>query len=113
MATKEGIIKKTILSFLYTRRNVSTFPVSTTGVFDPVSKRFRKAVNRVGTPDILCCVGGKFLALEVKSEIGKLSESQRDIIKEIERCGGIARVVRSVEEVREILSEIERSLKEL
>jgi hypothetical protein len=113
MATPESIIKKSILHFLYTKKNVSVFPVATTGMFDPTSRRFRKTTGRIGTPDILCCIGGKFLALEVKSETGKLSESQRSVLKDIERCGGVAKVVRSIDEVRTILLDIERSLVEL
>ncbi len=46
-----------------------------------------------GTPDILACVNGHFLAIEVKAPEGKPSELQLVKIKEIRKAGGFAYVV--------------------
>lgn len=51
--------------------------------------------------DILGIVhGGKFLAVEVKSATGRISEAQREFLARVSVLGGVALVVRSVEELR-------------
>ena len=44
--------------------------------------------SKVGTPDILACVNGKFVAVEVKGEKGKPSELQLYHIEQIQKAGG-------------------------
>lgn len=58
-----------------------------------------------GIPDIICCYTGKFLAFEVKTEQGKVSEIQKAIIAKINKADGVARIVRNVEEVKAVISE--------
>jgi Holliday junction resolvase len=45
-----------------------------------------------GTPDILSCVKGYFLAIEVKAQTGKPSELQLAKINDIRKAGGFAYV---------------------
>lgn len=45
-----------------------------------------------GTPDILACVNGYFLAIEVKADNGKISKLQLVKISEIRKAGGFAYV---------------------
>ncbi|MGM0238484.1 VRR-NUC domain-containing protein [Enterococcus sp. AZ103] len=57
-----------------------------------------------GTPDILACVNGRFVAIEVKRPNGGvLSELQKSKLKKIENSGGVSIVARSVEDVSEVL----------
>jgi Holliday junction resolvase len=58
-----------------------------------------------GIPDIIDCVNGRFVALEVKTPSGKATKLQEATIKKILKAGGVAAVVRSVDEVRAILKE--------
>jgi len=58
-----------------------------------------------GIPDIIACVNGRFVALEVKTQSGKATKLQEATIKKILNAGGVAAVVRSVDEVRVILKE--------
>lgn len=46
-----------------------------------------------GTPDILACVNGYFVGIEVKAENGKPSALQLSKIKQIREAGGFAYVV--------------------
>lgn len=46
-----------------------------------------------GTPDILACVNGYFLAIEVKAENGHPSELQRVKVNAIRKAGGFAYIV--------------------
>ena len=49
--------------------------------------------SRVGTPDILACVNGHSVAVEVKAENGKPSELQLYHIAQIKKAGGYACVL--------------------
>ncbi len=62
-------------------------------------------LQRTGIPDIICCYKGKFFAFEAKRADGKgrVDPLQRVTIADIQRAGGIALVVESVEEVKKVL----------
>ena len=47
-----------------------------------------------GVPDFLCCVNGKFLAIEAKAGKGQTTALQKKHIADIESAGGDAWVVR-------------------
>lgn len=49
--------------------------------------------TRSGVPDILCCLNGMFLAIEVKASNGRPSELQLDTINEIRKADGVAIVL--------------------
>ena len=60
--------------------------------------------NKVGCPDIIALSPkGTFVALEVKSRSGKLTELQKHNIKAINQNGGIAAKVSSVDDVGRIV----------
>jgi len=59
-----------------------------------------------GLPDIICCIGGRFLGLEVKTPSGKLTKLQEITITKIKAAKGEAHKVTSVEEVKEILKNL-------
>lgn len=49
--------------------------------------------TRAGVPDLIACVDGWFVGIEVKSDVGKPSEIQKVNIEEIHQCKGFAVVV--------------------
>lgn len=55
-------------------------------------------VSQVGTPDLLVCWQGRFIALEVKQPKNYATKMQHSQIARIEAAGGLALVVRSVAE---------------
>ena len=55
--------------------------------------------SHAGTPDILACVKGRFIAIEVKRPKGVISELQKANIELIKRAGGVAFIAYSVEDV--------------
>jgi hypothetical protein len=56
--------------------------------------------GKKGSADILGCLpGGRFLAIEVKAQHGRLSPEQRDFLEKIRGLGGIAVVARSFREL--------------
>lgn len=56
-----------------------------------------------GIPDIIACVDGRFYAFEVKTETGKPTKLQEAAIRKILKAGGVAVIVRSVDEVRAVM----------
>ena len=56
-------------------------------------KTWSNGIQRSGVPDILVCINGKFLGVEVKAENGKPSELQLYNIEQIRKAGGIAIVL--------------------
>lgn len=56
----------------------------------------------VGSSDLvgLLSPSGRFVALEVKTEVGRLTKEQRVFLAHVRSMGGFAAVVRSVEEAR-------------
>jgi len=63
------------------------------------------STNKRGTPDILACVSGRFVAIEVKAE-GKLatvSKLQQYQIDRINSSGGLAIAVDNLDDVKKFL----------
>lgn len=74
-------------------------------------KVFGNGFQKAGVPDIVGVLNGRFMAIEVKSEIGKPSPLQLKIIELINDAGGYATVTKPsgydklVHELEVILSE--------
>lgn len=49
--------------------------------------------TKTGIPDLLCCVNGYFVAIEVKAQNGTPSELQEHTVNEIRTAGGFAVIV--------------------
>lgn len=56
-------------------------------------KTFSSGVQRAGIPDLLCCVNGYFVAIEVKAENGRPTPLQMWNIDKIREAGGVAMVL--------------------
>jgi Holliday junction resolvase len=63
-----------------------------------------------GIPDIIGIWNGRMLAIEVKTEKGKLSDKQEAKIREINQAGGLAFVARSIDDVIDALDAHDRFL---
>jgi Holliday junction resolvase len=57
-------------------------------------KYFANRMTKVGIPDLLTCVNGYFLAIEVKAENGRPSDLQIYNIEKIRKSGGFAVIVK-------------------
>lgn len=67
--------------------------------------------SKSGIPDIIACVNGHFVALEVKAENGKASDLQKRNVRLINECNGKAYIVypKDFEKLKESLIELCRS----
>lgn len=105
---KEKDIENQILAWLWSKR-IFAWKNQSVGVFDPIRKIYRKSNNKFhlnGVSDILGVYNGKFLAIEVKSNSGKLTENQKEFLERIKSYGGIGIVARSIEDVEKVFSVI-------
>ena len=73
-------------------------------------KYFANRNTKAGIPDILACVNGKFVAIEVKASNGKPSDLQLHHCEQIRKSGGIAII--SYPSQFELLKELIRQVKE-
>lgn len=64
--------------------------------------------QEAGIPDLLVCYRGRFIGLEVKLLGNAPSPLQEKVLREIKASGGIAAVVTSVEQVRNLLAKLEK-----
>ena len=58
-----------------------------------VIKYFANRMTKSGVPDLLACINGMFVAIEVKAQNGKASELQIYNVEQIRKAGGIAIVL--------------------
>lgn len=70
----------------------------------------RIGYGRNGVPDILCCVKGAFIALEVKAGKNVPTPWQRRELAAIVKAGGKAAVVRSLQEVKDLVGHRDQDL---
>ena len=83
------------------RFNSIGIPLGDTGKFRPIRMK--------GISDLICCVRGKFLAIEVKREKGgKLSEYQKAFLQTVKEVGGYAIVANNLDTVIETVNLIRK-----
>lgn len=75
-------------------------------------KYFANGFTKSGIPDLLCCVNGHFLAIEVKAENGKPSKLQLHHIEKIKESGGRAVIVKpsQFDELKELIEELKNEI---
>lgn len=68
------------------------------------------AYTQSGIPDLIYCINGRFVAIEVKKENGKPSELQKRKIKRIIQDGGVAVIVKpsQFEDLKKLLMAVEK-----
>lgn len=63
-----------------------------------------------GIPDIIICYKGRFIGMECKLPGGRLTELQKRALDKINRAGGIAQRVESVDDARAIIRQVDKEL---
>jgi hypothetical protein len=99
--TPEGRIKADILRYLERRGFLAWNNPS--GAVRIAPDRWVQ-FGRKGSADILGCLpDGKFLAIEVKAQRGRLSQEQQEFLEKVRGYGGVALVARGWRELDEAL----------
>jgi hypothetical protein len=82
-----------------------------TGVAEHRGARVRYGLA-VGSADLIGCLDGRFVALEIKTAVGRASPEQHLWLSLVRRNGGFAAVVRSVEEAHDAIARARMGAKE-
>ncbi len=89
---KESDIVRAILRYLKTVQNCFFW------------KEHGGMYGTAGIPDVIACIDGGFYGFEVKTDEGTPTKLQLATIRKINAAGGIALVVRSVEDVKAVIA---------
>ena len=90
----EKTIQSKILRWLRTQPDLVAFKVA------------QGAYSERGVSDIICCVRGRFVALEVKTQTGKLTKHQERFLERVNNANGVGVVVRSLDDAKKIIEEV-------
>ena len=90
----EAFFQACVLEYFRTRKDIY---VIDTSILPRLTKGF------VGQPDLIVCKEGKFIAIELKSAHGKLTQPQGYRMQHIRDAGGIAVVCYTMQDVIEAL----------
>ncbi len=93
-------IQKEIMEYLSTLDGLF-WRNNTTGMFDPITKRYRANSSINGVSDILGIYRGIFVAIEVKTTKGRLSANQQEFLNQVALNRGLSFVARSVDDVKD------------
>ena len=104
-APSEKAIHKAVLQYLRTCSPVPVFVTTVEQGAPTQRERNRNAGMGVvaGFPDIMFFCDARAFAFEVKKEGGRTSKKQTEVQRQIRAAGSFAGVVRSVEDVCEVL----------
>ena len=108
---KESEIQKECLQMLQILENQNQLYFIRCNVFSGKIKRangtdgFIKQA-KAGAPDIIICVDGLFVGLEIKTKIGKQSDLQKAAQIKIEKAGGKYFIIRSVRDMIYVLQNL-------
>jgi hypothetical protein len=107
MSKSESTIRNEIMLALGARRNilVHRINVGKARAFDDPS-RVVDFGPPPGTADIICCIDGKFVAIEVKTTIGRQRPEQKNYEAAVGNRNGIYILARSVEDVVNALTNL-------
>lgn len=68
--------------------------------------------GKPGDPDMIVCYKGRFIGMEGKTPVGRLSPIQEHRGRQIEAAGGIFAVVRSVDDAMRVLDAVDVEVEE-
>ena len=98
-------ITAAIIRVVNMRPRCVAYRVNNVGVWDAAKGVHRGGNTEKGLPDIWCCIGGRFVVIEVKAGKDRQSVFQAHRQSEIERAGGMYLLIRSKDEFLKWFSE--------
>lgn len=91
-------ITRNILRVINVQFGCVAYRINNVGVWDEAKQIHRAGNTEKGLPDIIACIRGEFVSIEVKAGKDKMSEHQEMRRQEIERAKGMYFVARSTDE---------------
>jgi len=80
--------------------------INTVGIWDASKGVHRKSNGGKGTEDVICCIRGRYVGIEVKAGKDRQSEDQKRRQFEVERAGGIYFIARSTDHFLDFFTRI-------
>lgn len=102
MKSTEKQTQKAILDYLSLRKDLM-FWRQNTGAIKTERGGFYRFTSMNGMPDIFVLSNAQIYALEVKDIKGKQNENQKTFQKLFEAHGGVYKVVRSLDDIKNII----------
>lgn len=104
----ESQVQKQIITWLQLQKDTTVIRYNSIGIPLGETGKFRP-IRMKGISDLICCVRGKFLAIEVKREKGgKLSNYQKAFLQTVKEVGGYAIVANNLDVVIETVNLIRK-----
>lgn len=103
----ETEIVKSITDFLSLLENQGKLYFSRvgSGAIKTDTGRYFKS-GKPGCPDIVACIAGQYVGLEVKTDKGRQSDKQKEAQAKIEKVKGHYYIVRSIKDVAMVIATI-------
>jgi Holliday junction resolvase len=73
-----------------------------------VIKQHGNAFTKPGIPDLICCINGIFVAIEVKAAKGITSNAQKVHLSNINKSGGIGIIAKGEKALQHVLEVLKR-----
>ena len=99
-ARPEDVVQRSVIAHLKARgvANLLWFHVPMGGRRNRTEAAILKGLGAVaGIPDLIVIHDGKVFGLELKTESGKVSPAQREMIDRIRACGGFAEIAHGID----------------
>ena len=107
---KEGQIKKAILDYLKLKGWLCV-PQRSVGIWKKKNGSYIP-LKQKGVADIICIAPfrdfGLPVAIEVKTERGRLTENQKSFLERWQKIGGIAKIARDLDDIIELENQLAR-----
>lgn len=92
----EKDIQRTIIEYL-SYKGIFHWKQNNAGIKKPNGSYI--PAGKLGIPDIICVINGRFVGIEVKTKTGKQSEHQARFQQELEEAGGKYILARDLDDV--------------
>jgi hypothetical protein len=89
----------------YVESDLQTFLIAEFKTMHEVYVIKVKQANEVGVPDLLLCVGGRFVGMELKRHRGQATPQQTKHIWSIQEAGGVAGIVKCYSDAMALIKE--------
>jgi|GEM_PF-974004 len=97
----EHEIQKTVLEYLGYQKDIYFFRAGSGAIKTDTGRYFK--TGKAGCPDVVCCINGTFVGLEIKTDKGKLSPAQQEAKQQIEKAGGLYIVIRDIKDLDHLI----------
>lgn len=104
-------ITNNLLRVINMMPNCVAYRINNVGVWDAEKQLHRKGNTERGLPDIVACMHGLFVAIEVKAGKDKQSSWQQARQFEIEKSNGLYFVVRETNDIARIINFVKQTNK--